>query len=169
MILLITGEYGVGKDLAADTIAEYYGDGAQKIKSYTTRVPRYPDEDTHIFVDRNSSEFPNEHVLAWVEINEDYYWTEWQQFNPNKLNIYVIDKEGARQVMEKVDKSQVILFEIIRPEWMRNVPRQRLTRDVPECEGSVHPDYRCLNTLTKEKFKEDIIEGIELFYTPNKI
>ena len=41
MIVLITGDFGVGKDMFADMLDEDFGDESVKIKSYTTREKRY--------------------------------------------------------------------------------------------------------------------------------
>ena len=65
MIILITGDFGVGKDTFADFLIEeinkenaeitnqdIYVWRAKKIKSFTTRKPRYEGEDTHTFISK---------------------------------------------------------------------------------------------------------------------
>ena len=55
MIILIAGDFAVGKDTFADelnTQMHYRGMDSYKILSKTTRNPRYKDENTHIFTDK---------------------------------------------------------------------------------------------------------------------
>lgn len=48
MIILVVGNFGVGKDTFADFMLKYLPESI-KIKSFTTREPRFDGEDTHIF------------------------------------------------------------------------------------------------------------------------
>ena len=81
MIVLITGDFGVGKDTFADMLNEDFGEESVKIQSYTTREKRYNTEDTHIFVDK----FIN--ILQKLTINIQLIS---ENVNPKTVNIFII-------------------------------------------------------------------------------
>lgn len=150
MIILVTGDFGVGKDTFADILLEKFGDSAQKIQSYTTRPPRYEGEDTHIFV--TEDEWHNlGHKVAQTIIDGNYYGTIDSQFQKNLFNIYVVDDIGVRDVVDaKID--DIYLIEIIRPKWLIDVPEERLNRrrtNYFDYKNMV--DYRVINDSSLEK------------------
>ena len=114
MIVCITGESGVGKDTVADMLVEMLPE-TKKILSYTTRPPRYTGERTHRFIkdgiqiDYADVRITIEEVLnqistpdnwvAWTMIDGYLYWTEAEQFDKDKINIYVIDDAGLAQLI----------------------------------------------------------------------
>lgn len=169
MIICILGDYGVGKDTFADMLIKELPE-AKKIKSYTTRPPRYPDENTHIFIPYTScvchlamqkmkipsfSETLNipETWLAYSIIDGHFYWTEKDQFNA-EYNIYVIDDVGLKQVIDsKFDDIYVI--EIIRPEHLIDVSKKRTSREkmMPGFDYSDYIDFQIKNDEDTEKLQ----------------
>ena len=128
MIILITGDFGVGKDTFADMLLNYFGEEATKILSYTTRAPRYDGEDTHIFVSEEewNNIKQNDNIIAETWIDNSYYGTIEEQFD-NKYNIYVVDDIGVRDVLNaNIDK--VFIAEIVRPKWCMDIDTDRLSR-----------------------------------------
>ena len=153
------GEFGVGKDTVANYIIDYLPEEyCRKIKSFTTRKPRYDGEDTHIFVEKDETKIPNDSVAAWTKIDDNYYWTTKEQFDTGKMNIYVVDKIGAYDIINShIDHTFVL--EVIRPEWMRNVSSYRLGRETMERNPDdyvVKSDVRLLNTNSKEELKRNV-------------
>ena len=141
MIICILGAYGSGKDTFADELEQVLPN-SKKIKSYTTRPPRYPDESTHIFIpytscichaalkemtvpDKEKLSVP-ENWLAYSIIDGNFYWTEKEQFD-NKYNIYVIDDVGLKQVMDS-QFDDVYIIHINRPQELIDVSEKRIQR-----------------------------------------
>lgn len=133
MIILVTGDYGVGKDTFADILVEEINkkeiDSAQKILSYTSRPPRDKEDfSTHIFAETSLDYLQNSPlILAWTEINGYYYWTQITQFT-KKYNIYVIDKESISQVLNKTT-DKVMILEIKRNSELITVSKKRMNRE----------------------------------------
>lgn len=133
MIILVMGDFGVGKDVFAEILVEELNkinpDSAKKVLSYTTRFPRdAKDFHNHLFAPctLNEEYFKKCDVVAKTVINNEFYWTEKHQFN-KKYNIYVIDKASVKQVI-KSDTDITMLIEVIRDKSLINVPKERLNR-----------------------------------------
>lgn len=92
-IVLLVGESGVGKSTLARHMTDKYG--WKEVVSYTTRPPRTPDEDTHIFV--NDAEFDdlmeNNNICAYTEFDGYRYCATDKQVD--ECDIYVIDPDGV--------------------------------------------------------------------------
>lgn len=124
MIVLITGDFGVGKDTFADMLNEDFGEESVKIQSYTTREKRYNTEDTHIFVDKFTD---NGDIVAYTEIEGCQYWTRRNQFGTAQYDIYVVDDIGIREVLA-ANIDDTFIIEIQRPRELINVSDLRLNR-----------------------------------------
>lgn len=156
MIILIVGDFGVGKDTVADMILSYL-EPAQKILSYTTRKPRYDGEDTHIFVD----EFDNDNVLAYTQIGEHHYWTKKSQFDKTKYNIYVVDSLGVRDVIES-EFDDIFIIEVVRPKWLIDLDEKRLERPrLSTFNYSSFVDYRIINDRSLSDLKKTVQDMIQ--------
>lgn len=136
MIVCIVGDFGVGKDTFADMMLKYLPE-SQKILSYTTRPPRFPTEETHIFktfdaisqyfIDDVHLEVPNDWV-AYTIIDKNVYWTQKDQFD-KPFNIYVIDDVGLEQVLNaNIDDVYVIHITRPRDKILLNVSEDRINR-----------------------------------------
>lgn len=92
-IVLLVGESGVGKSTLARHMVDKYG--WKEVVSYTTRLPRTPDEDTHIFV--NDAEFDElmdyNNICAYTEFDGHRYCATDEQVD--ECDIYVIDPDGV--------------------------------------------------------------------------
>lgn len=126
MLILIVGDFGVGKDTIADMFVEYLGEEAVKIKSWTTRPPRYEGEDTHLFLEEGDLSH-NEDIVAFCTIGGYYYWTEANQFDQKKYEFYIIDKDSVPQVLENYI-NPIFIIEIKRPDYLIDVDESRLNR-----------------------------------------
>ena len=133
MIILVTGDYGVGKDTFADILVREFNkkdsDSAQKILSYTTRPPR-DDEDlnNHKFVNPKGLYLERSPwIVAHTTINGYDYWTDISQFT-KKYNIYVIDRESIVQVMKNTTQ-RLFIVEIERNTELITVSKERMNRE----------------------------------------
>lgn len=149
MIVLIVGDFGVGKDTVADLLLSqsltYKSNfcSFQKILSYATRKPRYEGEDTHIFVSKEEfSKFDD--LAACTKIDDNYYGARFSQFDTEKINIYCVDEKGVSDIIDK-NIDDVFIVEVIRPKWLRNVSKERLERKRESGSFEYNPDYIILN------------------------
>lgn len=88
-IYLIVGKSGSGKSTIVEEYCNRYG--GRSIASYTTRPPRFPNEQGHIFVDREHFPLKGDWV-AYTEIEGYQYCATTQQVNES--DFYVIDPAG---------------------------------------------------------------------------
>lgn len=180
MIILITGDFGVGKDTFADFLLEEINKdtieitntdifvwGAKKIKSFTTRKPRYEGEDTHTFISKEKwlkmREKP-ECIIAETEIDGEFYGTAKFQFQHNNyFSIYVVDDIGVRDMLAAKDilREPIFVIEIFRPKALRNVDKSRLNR-VRNLESyRVYPDAVIYNNHDLVSLQRDAHEMYE--------
>ena len=168
MIVLIVGDYGVGKDTFADMLVEHLGEDANKIKSVTTRKPRYPDEDTHVFVNEQRWLLlsQNYEIIAYTEIGGEHYGTFFNQFGYYDYDVYVVDDVGVRDVLRScIDATYIV--EIKRPKWLIDLPEERLTRERTDS-YDYKPDYVVINDTTLEKLDASAREVSYILKDVNK-
>ena len=165
MICLIVGDFCVGKDLVADYMIELsdkFNDLVpRKIKSYTTRSPRYKGEDTHEFCTRKEFEDFND-LIAFTVIGDEYYGARLSQFDPDFLNIYVVDSKGVEDILLNDDiNDPIYVVEVIRPSWLNNCPKERLNRE-RSLKGKYKFDYRIINDGDKDLLKSKTFECLKV-------
>lgn len=103
-MILIVGRSGSGKDFLARELSR---SGLKQVMSYTTRPPRRPDENTHIFIKPEESAAYQDKI-ATTEINGYEYFATKQQMKDN--DIYIIDPHG---LYELLDHCPDILFTVV--------------------------------------------------------
>jgi guanylate kinase len=103
---LIVAPSGAGKDRIANKLADVYD--LKILKSYTTRPRRFPEEDSHIFIDVDTAHFikMNEIIVAYTEIGEYEYFSTLPQFLD--ADIYIIDPQG----IEYLENHQHLITDI---------------------------------------------------------
>lgn len=161
MIALIVGDFGVGKDTVADLLVQEslrHNDCVkfEKIKSYTTREPRYEGEDTHIFISKNDF-LAFDDILAQTKIDDNFYGTRYSQFDSNKLNLYCVDDKGVKDVVE-ANFDDYLIIEVVRPKWLINVPKERLERKRHSEPYHYGIDYRIMNDSDMRKLEASTLE-----------
>lgn len=152
MIILIVGDFGVGKDTFANMLLTHFGlEYAQLIRSKTTRKPRYENEITHEFLTIQDYENDQDNIVAQTKIDDQYYWTTKDQFEQffNGFSIYVVDDIGVRDVIQS-DIDDVYIIEVIRPSWLIEADPQRLNRERQSGTYKYKPNYRVINDKTFE-------------------
>lgn len=129
-ILLIVGASGSGKSTITSALSKY--DEFMEIMSYTDRPKRYEDEDTHIFLSKKQMDsiINTYDIVAYTEINGYRYCALERQFNKKKINIYIVDNKGIKDVFDyfsNIDCNIYVVF-IIRD--VIDVDVYRIKRDV---------------------------------------
>lgn len=94
-LYLIVGESGSGKDTVVDLICKHYG--CTRLKSYTSRKPRTPDEDTHVFVSRMFILLLKNKV-GFTDFNGNLYCATQKQVDSS--DFYIIDIDGIKYFQE---------------------------------------------------------------------
>lgn len=94
-IYCIVGPSGSGKTTIAKRLA--FTNGMSAVESYTTRPPRYPNEEGHIFVSDEEFDALGE-MCAYTEYNGYRYGVTPDIIEAN--DIYVIDPYGVKYLKE---------------------------------------------------------------------
>lgn len=106
-LFLIVAPSGTGKTTLADMLEEKCG--LLQLKSYTTRAPRYTDEDCHIFI--SNDEFDElKDLVAFTEYNQQKYGATRKQVD--RVDTYVIDIPGLENLLKlyKSDRKIIIFY-----------------------------------------------------------
>lgn len=121
-IALIVGASGSGKTTIVEKLEGKYG--LKSIQSYTTREPRYEDEEGHIFITKNNFEenfsscysptisidgsyYADSPVMAYTYYNGNHYFATKEQVDDCQL--YVIDKRGIEEFHKKYNGNKKVL------------------------------------------------------------
>ena len=106
-LYLFVGPSGCGKTTVTGLLETRHNEIA--IRSYTTRKPRYKDEDGHIFISDNEfNELKN--LVAYTNYNDNKYGTTEEQLD--KASLYVVDIPGIETLLEnyKNTKRRIRIF-----------------------------------------------------------
>lgn len=97
---LVVAASGTGKDYIVDKLCKEFG--MKKVKSRTTRKPRYDGEDTHIFISKEQGlrEFNSPNIVARTNYNGYMYYTLPEDFKD--IDFYIIDVEGVRSMNDNI-------------------------------------------------------------------
>lgn len=111
MIYLIAGRSGAGKDYLVSKMIEMSekmtGKAFATVKSYTTRPPRYENEDTHVFIAKEDvDKYPDK--VATTKIGEYEYFATAEQVNSSE--IYVVDPRGIEELIKNMPDTE---FQIV--------------------------------------------------------
>ena len=153
-IILLVGKSGSGKSTLAQYMVEHYG--WKEVLSYTTRPPRYPDEDTHLFVDDPPFDEleRTEHICAYTEFDGYIYGATDTQVD--KADIYVIDPDGVEYFLRAYQGRKVPIVVYLKAPDKLLVERMRKRGDSEEkikariendkvkfkaCDGEYYTDY----------------------------
>jgi len=96
-LFLFVGKSASGKTTIANTL-EY--DGYSQISSYTTRPPRYENEQGHIFITDEEYDNLND-IMAFTLYNNYKYCTTLEQVK--YADIYVVDVDGVSTLLDNYD------------------------------------------------------------------
>ena len=92
-MILIMGRTGSGKDYLAKQLAKH---GLSILPSYSTREPRHPGENTHVFIKPGEVDlYPDK--VATVVLNDCMYFSTREQVLQH--DIYVIDPKGVKELL----------------------------------------------------------------------
>ena len=117
-IFLIMGESGSGKDSVVNALCERYG--YKKLKSYTTRERRTPDEDTHTFVTNRAFDELRD-MVAWTNYGNHRYCATADQVDESDL--YIIDPDGVRYFKNHYHRQKRIFIIYLKTEMTTRMVR----------------------------------------------
>ena len=131
MVLLLTGDSGVGKTTVAKALRNNYT-YFNLIKSYTTRFRRSIYDTDHIFMRKHNllyKMFNNKFVASTI-INREIYCSFPEQFKENMINIYTVDDKGILDVINFYDKDEVMIVRLKRDNI--DIDKERADRNLNE-------------------------------------
>lgn len=173
LIVLIVGDFCVGKDVVCDMMCDYIGYNPKyddftvnKIQSYTTRAPRFEGESTHTFCTKDEfNDFDD--IIAMTIINDEFYGARASQFNlddKNHFDVYVVDPKGVYDIVHSgIDADSIHTVEVVRPKWLRDCPKERLDRksDFNITPIDYNVSYRIINDGDLAKLRRLVEECID--------
>lgn len=104
-IICLIGKSGSGKTTIANELFNKYN--LKQIISYTTRLPRYKNESSHIFVNKNEFNEIRNDLVAYTYFNQHEYGATSQQVDNNE--IYVVDWRGYEELLNKYKGTKKII------------------------------------------------------------
>ena len=119
--ILLIGPSGSGKSTIADILWER--NGWKEIKSYTTRLRRYPGENTHTFITEEEFRILK-NLVAYTEYDGHRYGATADQVDKN--DVYVIDVNGLERFVKNYNGDKRIIGICIDPG--EDAVRQRMRR-----------------------------------------
>lgn len=163
MIILITGNYGVGKDTFADILLQELHKqniNAGKILSYTTRPIRDDNDlNNHLFTKKYHEA---KSIVVEATIAGEHYWTEKEQFCYEN-NLYVIDEKSIQKILDsKID--DFFIIKIIRKDSLIDISKNRKNRENREALYSLNP-YIIENNRSLNDLKQKALNLISFLFT----
>ena len=113
-IILITGMSGSGKTTIAKELCK--DDRYNFVASYTDRPMREKNEFGHTFVKTNYMDIilEDEDIVAQTKISEYRYCATKEQFDENKINVYIVDSFGINDTINSFPHSDMMTILIRR-------------------------------------------------------
>lgn len=108
-IILVIGSSGAGKTTLVNELEQQCK--LKAIPSYTTRPPRYENENGHTFV--TDEEFNRlDNIIAYAETNNARYCVTQEMFDNEEYSLYVIDNSGVKYLKEnyKGDRPMYVVY-----------------------------------------------------------
>lgn len=133
-MIFVAGRSGVGKDSLVNEVSKRLN--LKILKSYTDRPKRYAEEDTHIFIDKNSKV---DNIAAQTVINGYRYFSTWDQIKEN--DIYIIDLIGLEAI--RGDKDTVVYIEVPEKERRRRALQRGDDESVFESRSKSEDEQFC--------------------------
>lgn len=128
-ILLICGESGVGKSTIAYELSK--NDNYSLVRSITDR-PKRAKEIDHIFVEKDMMDHaPVKEIVAYTKIDGYRYCTLFRQFDAEKINIYVVDALGLKDVRTAFPKADIASVLIKRDNVYIDATRKNRSIQIP--------------------------------------
>lgn len=122
-LILLCGESGSGKDTVAKILKDKYD--LKQVISYTTRQPRYENEDTHIFITEEEMKQYLNDMVGYTYYNNNYYFATNEQVE--ECDVYVIDLLGIEYFKQHYqgDKEVLVIYLQVPDEIRRERMAQR--------------------------------------------
>lgn len=157
-IVLISGMSGTGKTTICKNLINKYPEKFNYVNSYTDRDRRESKEWGHDFIDSITMDFILEHknVVASTTIDKNRYCAIDEQFDKNKINLYVVDVEGINNVLDYFSRAEIMIILIrknsIEADCIRrgrdvNIPAREDVDFVIDNNGTVDSSANLLNAL----------------------
>lgn len=126
-VLCIIGKSGSGKDTVAQMLS--YIENTHLVISHTTRPKRRYEHDgvEHIFHDSEPNVIKNK--VAYTIYGGYAYWTTYEDFVESKINIYIVDEVGYKDMISKYQYLIDIQVLYIKRANKRGIYKERLDRD----------------------------------------
>lgn len=182
-IINIVGKSGAGKTHLVE-LAQLVSD-INVIESFTTRKPRYDGEEGHIFIedlklisawDGNTFRYKvgdyyysvwEEEIVAHQSLYDADYFAIDNQFKKDRVNVYVVDEKGAKEVTEyyaddpTVEVINILLF--VEDTILR---RRLIDREHQQLQGDEWLDLQKAYQRTMVRYDKDkYLEFDTGFYT----
>jgi len=190
-VVCIIGQSGSGKSTLEKNLAEKYNWNV--MRSGTSRPPRTPDDDSHIFFDspekakqQYAADKASDLVIAETTYGENVYWMRIDEIKADTTNLFVVDVPGFYLLMEELWDKRKTLHEIysifiycdrdIRLERCHgNV--ERTDRNLSDYTGfntdlivnGAEPIERIMEVVDKWIEKEDLLDFVSLPPSPTDI
>lgn len=160
-ILLLSGVSGAGKTRIGIELCKdprfYF------IKSFTDR-PRRPGatNNDHEYISKIFMKFMLSYdVVASTTINGYHYCSTFRQFDPKKINVYVVDKKGIDDVSQSFEDAQIFSVLVVRDNI--NIGQSRKNRNIiiPDME---EVDFVLENNVNVMKVVDDLKQKALLYF-----
>ncbi len=191
LLIIISSPSGAGKSTLCQMLVEKNSNIKLSI-STTTRAPRQSEIDGQHYFFTSKEKFgkmlKNNQFLEYAQVFDNHYGTPKQkveeQLEKNNSVLFDIDWQGARQIIKKFDKQQVVSFFILPPsmkelhsrlqtraEDSEEIVLKRMQKAKNEMSHFDEYDYVLINKNLEETYNEiiNLIHSSKKLTQQNKI
>ena len=165
-LIALFGPSGAGKDTLLNYITNAYPAQFHKVVSYTTRMKREGEKEGEDYYFISPEDFTNRvlqgTMLEATEWGGEFYGSDISTFNPDKINIEVLDERGIECLIDHPDIELYPIFIAIEPK--ARLIRVLNREENPDCEKICK---RFLEDLVR--FNKEFDFHYNLFYNGNGI